>query len=152
MSEKVVIPNEIMLAEVRNLLEEGREVIIMTKGSSMRPFIFGDEDSVLLKKHTDYNVGDIVLAEIMPGKWVLHRINARKEDKILLKGDGNLIGTERCTIDNIAGAVEKIIKPGREVDCTTEKFRKLSRKWVSRSVLDRRIRLGILNRIHRFFI
>lgn len=152
MSEKVVIPNEIMLAEVKNLLDEGREVIILTKGSSMRPFIFGDEDSVLLKKHDDYKVGDIVLAEILPDKWVLHRINARKEDRILLKGDGNLIGTERCMVSDIAGAVEKIIKPRREIDCTTEKFARLSRRWVSRSVTDRRIRLGIIRRIHRFFI
>ena len=59
---KVVVPNSILLGEVRSLLAEGKDVVIPTKGNSMLPFIRGGRDSVNLRRLDTLEVGDIVLA------------------------------------------------------------------------------------------
>ena len=46
MTEKRVIPNEILLGEVTSLLAEGQEVVLLTKGGSMMPFLRSERDSV----------------------------------------------------------------------------------------------------------
>lgn len=146
-NNRISIPNEIMLAEVSRLLAEGSDVIIMTKGCSMLPFIRGDRDSVELHRFESYKPGDIALCRLPEGRWVLHRIVRIEGDKVLLKGDGNLVGTERCLTDDIAGAVTFILKPlGRKVDCRSGKELEKARRWNARSYENRRIILGILRR------
>ena len=109
-----VIPNEILLGEVGELLAEGKEVELLTKGCSMLPFIVGERDSVLLKKMDKVSVGDIVLARTGRG-YVLHRVFALDGEKVTLMGDGNLKGTESCCLDDISGIVKEILKPARRV-------------------------------------
>jgi len=108
--EKRIIPNEILLGEVTNLLSEGQEVIILTKGCSMLPYLRSEKDSVALRKNSDVEVGDIVLAHLGGGRYVLHRIFALDGDKVTLMGDGNIRGQEFCTKKDISGTVVRIIK------------------------------------------
>ena len=117
-----VIPNEILLPEINELLAEGNEVELLTKGSSMLPFIVGDRDSVLLKKMPSVAVGDIVLANV--GRtYVLHRVFAIDGGNVTLMGDGNIAGKEHCRLEDVCGTVEKILKPGgREVEPTRGRF------------------------------
>lgn len=117
MSEKRTIPNEILLGEVTSLLAGGQEVVIMTKGSSMLPYLRSERDSVALRKKADVEVGDIVLAHLGGGRYVLHRIIALDGDRVTLMGDGNVRGTEECLKGDISGTVVRIIKAsGREFE------------------------------------
>ena len=109
--ETLEIPNAILLAEVSDCIAGGHEVVIRTKGSSMLPFIRGDRDSVLLYRKETVEVGDIVLAEISPGCYVLHRVFAVDGDRLTLMGDGNLRGRESCRICDVKGTVKEIIHP-----------------------------------------
>ena len=45
----MIVPNAILLAEVSALVQEGKQVELLTKGCSMLPFIVGDRDSVRLR-------------------------------------------------------------------------------------------------------
>lgn len=139
--KKMVLPNEILLGEVSDMLAEGMEVIIMTKGNSMLPFIIGDRDSVKLKKMDGIGIGDIVLAEITKGHYVLHRVFEMDGDRVTLMGDGNLKGTEKCLTSDIKGTVTDIITPsGRHKKVTSGKY------W--RKLMPfRRIILGIYRRL-----
>ena len=139
--KKIVIPNEILLGRVSELLAEGKEVTINTKGNSMLPFIIGERDTVTLKKSDSPAVGDIVLAEIAPGRYVLHRIFAIDGDRVTLMGDGNLKGTETCKQGRIAGTVIAITSPeGKE--------KKLSRGRIWRAIRPvRRYLLFIFKRL-----
>ena len=110
--KKMIVPNEILLAEADDLLSKGIEVVLMTKGNSMLPFIRGEKDSVNLKRFGAVEVGDIVLARIAPQRYVLHRIFAIDGDVVTLMGDGNLVGTESCRLGDILGTVTEIIRPG----------------------------------------
>ena len=109
----MTLPNEILLKEVGSLLAEGREVEMMTKGTSMLPFIVGDRDSVILKKEAcdSLRPGDIVLARRSPGNYVLHRIVAVAGDRVTLRGDGNVYGTETVGIEDILGKVTAVVSP-----------------------------------------
>ena len=147
-TSKIVLPNAIMLGEVSRFLGEGRTVIIATKGSSMSPFIRGERDSVELIKKPQVAVGDIVLCQIAPGHYVLHRIKAIDGDNITLKGDGNLDGTEHCTRADVCGTVVAILRRGeKRIDCTTPGFECRSRRWVNAPRIVRRYVLGIYRRI-----
>lgn len=101
--DRKVIPNEIMLAEVGNLLGEGRDVSLTPRGNSMLPFIVGGKDSVTLRKLDTIEVGDIVLAHLADTRYVLHRVVATDGDAVTLMGDGNIVGTESCTKGDILG-------------------------------------------------
>lgn len=110
---QITLPNEILLEEVASLLAEGRDVEMMTKGTSMLPFIVGDRDSVILRKYADGcpNPGDIVLARRTPGNYVLHRIISVDGDRVTLRGDGNVFGTETVDRKDILGKVTAVVSP-----------------------------------------
>ena len=110
--------NDILIPELARLLADEKEVRFTPSGISMRPFIEGDKDSVILSALTRSPLcGDIVLARaIMPdGKttYVLHRIIRIEKDEngepaYILQGDGNLEGEEVCNRSDIIGRVIRI--------------------------------------------
>jgi Peptidase S24-like. len=109
--EKRILPNDILLAEAGALLAEGRDVELLVKGNSMLPFLHDERDSVRLRKLDTVAKGDIVLAQISPGNYVLHRVRAVDGEKLTLMGDGNVRGTERCTRADVLGTAVEFIRP-----------------------------------------
>lgn len=108
---EIILPNDVMMGGIAALLSEGREVRFTPKGVSMRPFIEGGRDSVILKKRTDYDIGDIVLVKLVNGCYLLHRIIEKSGEKLTLMGDGNLKGTESALASDVIGMVTGIVKP-----------------------------------------
>lgn len=146
--KRVILPNAVMLKEVRDFLEQGHSVTIMTKGCSMSPFIRGERDSVELVKRETVVPGDIVLAHLGGGHYVLHRVNSIDGDKVVLKGDGNLDATEQCSLSDICGTATLILKGDKpRFRCDSAWFKRASRRWVSAPRLVRRYCLGIYRRI-----
>ena len=109
MSHKV--DNSILIPEMGILLREGKDVRFTPTGVSMRPFIEGNRDTVILRQLPSVCVGDIVLAAINDNQFVLHRVIAIDRDTITLQGDGNLSGTEQCRRSNVLGTVVRVIRP-----------------------------------------
>ena len=108
--DRIVLPNDVLLNEVAQLLGEGREVVITPKGRSMLPFIRGEVDQIKLRQPDGLRVGDIVLA-YFGNHYVLHRIVAINGEKVVLMGDGNLKGTEQGDRSEVVGNVVEIITP-----------------------------------------
>lgn len=110
------IANDILIPELARLLAEGKEVRFTPSGVSMRPFIEGDRDSVVLTAlKTPPRRGDILLAQTQTlcGKttYVLHRLIRIEGDTYVFQGDGNLAGEERCVLGDIIGRVARIETP-----------------------------------------
>jgi hypothetical protein len=99
--------NDILMPEFERLLREGHMVEFAPKGVSMRPFIEGGRDKVVLKACNEPQVGMIVLARINQA-FVLHRIYKIRGKKIILQGDGNLTGQEVCKAEDIIGRVVRV--------------------------------------------
>ena len=105
------VDNDILIPEMGILLKEGKEVRFTPTGVSMRPFIEGEHDTVVLRHLPLVRVGDIILAAVNENKYVLHRVIAIDGEAITLQGDGNLSGTEQCQSKNVLGTVVQIIRP-----------------------------------------
>ncbi len=105
------VANESLLPEVEKLLAEGIRVTLKVKGNSMLPFIRGGRDSVTLEAPAGISRGDIVLARMGQGRYVLHRVIKIKNNIVVLMGDGNCRGTEQCLRSDICGRVITIVKP-----------------------------------------
>lgn len=131
------LPNEIFIPEIARLVADGKQVVFTPTGVSMRPYIEGGVDNVTLVHHTDLQVGDIVLAEIQPQHYVLHRIYALQGEAVTLMGDGNLQGEEHCSRSNILAKVTAIHSP-------KGKSKPVTKAWLWRHILPlRRILLKI---------
>ena len=138
--DKRTLPNDVLLGEVTAVLQSGREAVILPTGNSMLPFIRGGVDRVVLRARPDVAVGDIVLVRI-DGNYLLHRVYAREGDALTLMGDGNLAGTERCTVADVLGTVSEIIRPsGRRITPGPGRFWRWLRPL-------RRVILGVYRRL-----
>jgi hypothetical protein len=104
------VPNDILIPEMERLLCAGKQVIFTPDGVSMRPFIEGGKDSVVLEQVSDIHVGDILLCRIGT-TYVLHRLIALHNEELVLMGDGNLSGEEHCSREDVIGRVTEIRSP-----------------------------------------
>lgn len=130
------LPNHILLGTVRDAIHDGHTVTIAVKGWSMRPFLEHQRDKVLLDSPAGASIYDAVLAEIAPGKFVLHRIIDIKSDpsntsldKITLMGDGNIHGTEQCLRKDICGKVTQYIRPNRIIEANNPNLIRKIKLW-----------------------
>ena len=110
------VENDILIPELARLLNEEKEVRFTPSGVSMRPFIEGDKDSVVLAPVGRLpKRGDILLARVTgyAGRrtYVLHRLIRIEGELYILQGDGNLMGEEQCRLEDIIGRVVRIETP-----------------------------------------
>ena len=110
-----LVANEILIPEIASLLQEGREVLFTPTGCSMRPFIEGGRDTVLLRAPRHIRVGDVCLARIPlaggDSTYVLHRVIRVNDGHVTLQGDGNLSGEEHCALTDVLGSVALVRSP-----------------------------------------
>ena len=119
-----------IIQEAVKLVEDGICVTLPVDGRSMLPFIIGGKDSVLLEKPGKIEIGDVVLAWVEECRFVVHRIIAIKDDEVTLMGDGNIIGVERCRLDDIKATVTYVVdKKGRRRNIKDRKHRWGSNVW-----------------------
>lgn len=144
----VELPNEIFLKEVRTLIADGHDVTLRVRGVSMRPFLEDRRDKIVLTRPKPPKVGDAVLAEIAPGKYVYHRIIKIEKDRVTLKGDGNVYGTEQCGIEDIAASTKQLIRKGRPYSPQGRAWRWYSALWPDNTLV-RRVLLAIHRRLPR---
>lgn len=118
----VVLPNEEFIPYVISELEavKGKTVTLPVSGRSMRPFLHETGDKALLTVSEQVSVGDVVLAEISPKRFVLHRVIAINGQQVTLRGDGNL-NNEYCTISNVKATALGFYRKGRnKLDSTQD--------------------------------
>ena len=148
MPRKVVITNNTLLDNVAVMIASGEQVILLTKGQSMLPFIVGGRDSVELSRvDGELCIGDIILAKFPnPTRYVIHRVIKIENEKITLMGDGNLIGTEECHTSDVAARITGIIKPNKTINPNSKSQRRRARIWRTLQPA-RRYLLAVLRRV-----
>lgn len=150
LTRKIQVPNEVLVSEIKKALAEGHSVTFRVKGYSMRPFLENERDLVRIEAMTASLIreGDVVLAEIAPQKYVLHRVIDRTDNQLTLQGDGNICGVEHCLDTDVVGIATQFFRKGRRwYDSVTGiKWRIYSWVWL-RLTPWRRILLGIYRRL-----
>lgn len=127
--KRIVMHNSVMLPEVARLVAQGDSVTLRVKGTSMLPFIRGGRDSVTLVSVDGIKDYDIVLAEVAKDVYVLHRVVGTEGDHVILMGDGNVSGQERCHRDKVLAKAAWIFRNGRKVDCMSSRHLAAARLW-----------------------
>lgn len=137
-----------IIKEAVRLVADGVSVTFPVKGRSMIPFIVGGRESVVLQKPDDLKVGHVVLAEIAPEHYVVHRIiRIGPDDRITLMGDGNIRGTESCRREHVLARATHVVDAQgqrRTLESKGQIFK--ARVWY-RIRPFRRIILAVLRRI-----
>lgn len=146
MGEKLTIPNSIFFSEVESHLREGKSVVIPVKGYSMLPFIRDGRDSVELRSKVELEVGDIALARLGNGHFVLHRIWEIEGERVILMGDGNISGKEVCSRGDVIGVASKIFRGKKVIDCASAAYVRNVKIW-RRLLPIRRYILAIYRRL-----
>ncbi len=119
--------NEIIEEAIR-LVEDGVSVTLPVNGTSMLPFIIGGKESVILQKPKQQKVGDVVLAWADGCRYVVHRIIRIDGERVTLMGDGNLAGTERCTVGDIKATATHVVDDKERTHYLYNRWRKSAAK------------------------
>ena len=113
---------------IADLLREGRTVKIAVRGNSMRPYLVHERDYVMMqgisadsRSNPAIVNGAVVLAELEPHHYVLHRIVRISGDSVTLQGDGNTT-FEQCRISDILGVARSFIRKGRTIEDKADSF------------------------------
>lgn len=126
--------NDIYVETIRILIQEGRKVEFPVRGRSMRIFVEHERDKALLEPCDSSMLkrGDVVLAKVEGGNYVLHRIIRTEGQLLTLMGDGNLRGTESCSRQDAIAIVTAFYRKGRTTPdrLDTRKWRLYSFIWM----------------------
>lgn len=149
-TRKLEVPNDILISEIKRTLNQGKTATFRVKGFSMRPFLDNNRDIVKIKcvAPEAISVRDVVLAEIEPKVYVLHRVISRTDNQLTLKGDGNIKGVEHCLDTQVVGIVTAFYRKGRKKPdlVTNRKWKLYSSVWLALTPF-RRILLGVYRRL-----
>lgn len=138
--------NEIIEEAIR-LVREGVSVTLPVNGNSMLPFIIGGKESVILQGPGLIDVGDVVLAWMDGCRYVVHRIVRIDGDRVTLMGDGNLAGTEHCTLNDIKAIATHVVDAKERTHYLYNMWRKSAAKIWFRLRPMRRYLLAIYRRL-----
>ncbi len=145
------IPNAQLIPQILEFVSQGRSVTFRVRGYSMRLFLEDKRDLVQLEAVSrPLKVRDVVLAEIAPKLYVLHRIIKIDGDVVTLKGDGNVVGTESCKLSDVKALAVAFYRKGRtKPDLVTGwKWRTYSSIWLALTPFRRYI-LGVYRRVYK---
>ena len=138
--------NDVLLPFVVEQLNAGHTATLPLRGRSMRPFLEDGRDKALLQAVDVPQVGDAVLAELLPGHFVLHRIIGIDGEKVTLRGDGNLSSDPACTLADIRAKAIGFYRKGRTtLDSTSGRKWRIYSWWWTRLFPIRRYLLFILH-------
>ena len=125
----VTIDTSEYVSNLKQLIDDGHEVVITVAGWSMEPFLRNRQDRVLLKKPSGtLKVGDIVLYKRKTGQFVLHRIYKIKCDGYYIMGDNQIDMEGPIAADSIAAIVTEVER---------------NKRWVSVKMLSWKIASGL---------
>ncbi len=137
-----------MMEEIRGLISEGHTVSLTVKGNSMNPFLVNLRDQITLGpwKDSDIRKGCVALVRDVRGDYLVHRIIERRDDCVILLGDGNINFTETAGFEDIIGIMHSVTRKGREWKADSLVWRVYSWVWMGLTPL-RRWPLGLWRKL-----
>jgi len=144
----IVKDKALMMEEIRKLVSEGRTVSLTVKGNSMNPFLVSLRDQMTLGpwKDEDIRKGCVALVRDISGNYLIHRIIERKDDTVILIGDGNVGLYETARMDDVIAIMYSITRKGKVWNADNRIWKLYSWFWMSILPV-RRWPLGLWRRI-----
>ena len=123
-----------VLDNIELLVAVGQSFELHVKGYSMLPMLgFGDDVIIVRRIDAEEDiVGRIAMFRGAQNQIIVHRVLSVTDGVVVLRGDGNIVQTEQCQRGEIIGVVDKVRREGgKVVDCTTPRWRRRERLWLS---------------------
>jgi len=128
----LLVDNEELIGQVKELIDNKHLVKIRVKGNSMFPFLRHDRDIVTLKypQVEDLSPGRIVMFWYR-GRQILHRIVFQKDNLYYIRGDNsrNYI-LEYAGYEDIIGVVTSLQRGDKMILCDNRWWKLLSFLWI----------------------
>ena len=118
---------------VEEELAQGKEVLLPVKGSSMVPFLYNGRDSIYLcaPQQKRFRAGDLVMFRRKDGSYAMHRIyRVNGDGSYDIVGDNQIACDKAITHEMIKAYVPRVIRDGKEIDCTQGAWRALMVKYM----------------------
>ncbi len=130
--EKRWISSEDLFAAVQEVLQDGMSASFVVTGMSMWPIMCHGRDQVVVEPidTNSLRVGDIVLFQPVPGKYILHRITKLQDDKFETTGDGNLFRDGWFPKESVVARTVSIIRPNWIISCDSRLWHMYSHIWM----------------------
>ena len=88
--------------------------ILKVSSNSMKP-TFKKDDYIVIKKQSEYEIGDIITYSLEENCLITHRIIEKYENAFITKGDNNNVADEKKIYkENILGKIIYYIRTGGE--------------------------------------
>lgn len=137
---KKVLPPEILIPQIKQIVDEGGVFPLGVTGISMRPFLTEGVDTVFIEKanKNELKCGDPVFI-FRNNNAILHRIYKKDEKGFYMRGDAHIRSDGFFSYDEMIGVVRYAIN-GK-----TNKKRKLNTPIIRLLVRLNRLRIHIFN-------
>lgn len=123
-----------LLDNIESIVPIGQSFELHVKGYSMLPMLgFGDDIIIVRRVDAEEDImGRIAMFRGAQNQIIVHRVLSITDGIVVLRGDGNIIQTEECQRGEIIGVVDKVHRDsGKVVDCTTPRWRRHEKLWLS---------------------
>lgn len=138
-----------LLDNIESIVPIGECFELRVKGYSMLPLL-GYHNDVIIVRRTEPKEdidGRIAMFRGPKRNIVVHRVVAVDNEGVTLRGDGNILQTERTPRAEIIGVVESVRRGnGKLVSCTSASWRRKEHIWLSLPLVVRRYVLAIMRR------
>lgn len=108
----------------------GQLALIRTKGVSMQPLLYEGESHVIVAPAPDdLAVGDLALAKLPDGRYLLHRVIGKDPDYYYTRGD-NCYSEEAIPRKKVVGVAVEIGRRGRRISMSGKIYRLYAAVWM----------------------
>ena len=138
-----------LLDNIELLVPVGESFELHVKGYSMLPMLGFGDDVIIVRRidAEEHIVGRIAMFRGAQNQIIVHRVLSVTNGVVVLQGDGNIIQTEECQRGEIIGVVDMVRRAsGKVIDCTTPRWRRRERLWLSLPCWVRGKMLGAMRR------
>lgn len=119
------------LLTIEEQLSAGRLALVRTKGVSMQPLLYeGQSHAIVAPAPRDLAVGDLALARLPDGRYLLHRVIGKDDACYYTRGD-NCYSQEAIPRDQVVGVVVEIARRGRRISTAGTLYRLYTRFWMA---------------------
>lgn len=110
------IPNDQFFSWIETEIATGHSVQFRLKGYSMFPLLRNRQDKVILYPcmNEELRPMDVVLFKYN-GKYLLHRIIKREGMLLTIQGDGSFTAMEQCSVTDVIGKLQFIVRPSGKI-------------------------------------
>ena len=110
------------------------DVWLKVQGTSMRPFLHGDRDTVILRKFADRPcIGDIVVY-CKNGFYIMHRVITVEEDTFTALGDNQRTPDRLIPISDIRAKVVGAVRDGKKISPSSAVWKFYSKIYINQNI------------------